>query len=177
MVLAGEMSQSRAVNGCLPTDYADFLESLKSRVQQAQTRAMLSVNRELIQLYWDIGRLIVERQERAGWGQSVIDRISGDIQKAFPGIEGFSSSNISRMRAFFRAYRGDQDISAQAVPKLAGKKSAQPVLKSSDRKVAQHVRQLPESGPPPEVAGLPWGHNVVLLFKLKDQAQRLLPGR
>jgi len=160
----------------LPADYPAFLDSLKSRVQQAQTKAMLSVNRELIELYWDIGRLIVERQEQAGWGQSVIDRISGDIQKAFPGIEGFSSSNISRMRAFFRAYRGDQEISAQAVPKLAGKKSAQSVLKSSSRKVAQAVRPLPESGPPPEVAGLPWGHNVVLLFKLKDPAQRLWYG-
>ena len=90
----------------LPSGYAAFLESLKSRVQQAQTKAMLSVNRELILLYWDIGRLIVERQEQAGWGQSVIDRISGDIQRAFPGMEGFSSSNISRMRAFYRAYRG-----------------------------------------------------------------------
>ncbi|MFM7161796.1 MAG: YhcG family protein [Planctomycetaceae bacterium] len=160
----------------LPADYPAFLESLKSRVQQAQTKAMLSVNRELIQLYWDIGRLIVERQERAGWGQSVIDRISGDIRKSFPGMEGFSPSNISRMRAFFRAYRGDQEISAQPVPKLAGNKSAQPVLKSTSRKVAQPVRPTPESGPPPEVAGLPWGHNVVLLFKLKDPAQRLWYG-
>jgi predicted nuclease of restriction endonuclease-like (RecB) superfamily len=130
-------------------------------VQQAQTKAMLSVNRELIQLYWDIGRLIVERQEREGWGQSVIDRISCDIQKAFPGIEGFSPSNISRMRAFFRAYRGEPGISAQPVPKSRGKKSAQVVPK------------LAEEGPPAEVAGLPWGHNVVLLFKLKDTAERL----
>lgn len=162
----------------LPTDYPAFLESLKSRVQQAQTKAMLSVNRELIQLYWDIGRLIGERQEQAGWGQSVIDRISGDIQKAFPGMEGFSSSNISRMRAFYRAYRGDQEVSAQAVPKLpvaklSGKKSAQGVPKSLARKVAQPAGPLSEPGPPPEVAGIPWGHNVVLLFKLKNPAQRL----
>lgn len=165
----------------LPTDYPAFLESLKSRVQQAQTKAMLSVNRELIQLYWDIGRRIVERQEQAGWGQSVIDRISGDIQRAFPGMEGFSSSNISRMRAFYRAYRRDQEVSAQAVPKLpvaksTGKNSAQGVPKSLARKVAQPVRELPQSGPPPEVAGLPWGHNVVLLFKLKNPAQRLWYG-
>ena len=157
----------------LPADYPVFLESLKSRVQQAQMKAMLSVNRELIQLYWDIGQLIVERQEREGWGQGVVDRIAEDIQKAFPGIEGFSSSNISRMRAFFKAYRSDQVISAQPVPKLAGKKVAQPVPKSSSQKVAPSVRQLVESGPPPEVAGLPWGHNVVLLFKVKDHAQRL----
>jgi predicted nuclease of restriction endonuclease-like (RecB) superfamily len=145
----------------LPADYAPFLESLKNRVRQAQTKATLSVNRELIQLYWDIGRQIVDRQEVAGWGQGVIDRLAGDIQKSFPGIEGFSPSNVSRMRAFFRAYRGEPGISAQPVPKSRGKKSAQP------------VPTLAEDGPPPEVAGLPWGHNVVLLFKLKDTAQRL----
>jgi hypothetical protein len=57
----------------LPTDYTDFLELLKARIQQAQTKAVLSANRELIQLYWDIGREIVHRQEEAGWGQSVLE--------------------------------------------------------------------------------------------------------
>src|SRR6266700_2020084 len=91
----------------LPADYPVFLESLKSRVQQAQTRAMLSVNRELIQLYWDIGRLIVERQEREGWGQSVVERLAADLRKAFPGIQGFSRDNIWRMRMFYLAYRSE----------------------------------------------------------------------
>src|SRR6266576_65462 len=85
----------------LPADYAAFLESLKNRVRQAQTRAMLSVNRELIQLYWDIGRLIVERQEREGWGKGVVDRLAADIQKAFPGLKGFSPGNVWRMRALY----------------------------------------------------------------------------
>ena len=88
----------------LPGDYAAFLESLKSRVHQAQTKAMLSVNRELIQLYWDIGRQIVQRQEQEGWGKSVVDRLAGDMQKAFPGIQGFSPLNVWRMRAFYLAY-------------------------------------------------------------------------
>lgn len=70
----------------VPTDYPAFLESLKTRVQQAQTRAVLSVNRELIKLYWDIGRLIVERQEREGWGKGIVDRLAGDVQRAFPGL-------------------------------------------------------------------------------------------
>ncbi len=159
--MARQKKEQALVPPALPADYAPFLESLKSRVRQAQTTAMLSVNRELIQLYWDIGRQIVERQEVAGWGQSVIDRLAGDIQKSFPGIEGFSPSNVSRMRAFFRAYRGEPGISTPPVPKSRGKKSAQPVPK------------LAEDGPPPQVAGLPWGHNVVLLFKVKDTAQRL----
>ena len=71
------------------------------------------------------------RQEREGWGKSVVDRLAGDLQKAFPGMGGFSASNVSRMRAFYRAYR-DVENSAQPVPKLKGKKLAQPVPKLAD---------------------------------------------
>lgn len=132
----------------LPLDYADFLDSLKTRVRQAQTKAMLSVNRELIQLYWDIGRGIVQRQEQAGWGQSVLERLADDLQKALPGVSGFSRSNVFRMRAFYLAYR---------TPEI----------------VAQPVRQIAEDAPPESVAHLPWGHNVVLFQKVKDADQRL----
>jgi predicted nuclease of restriction endonuclease-like (RecB) superfamily len=156
----------------LPGDYAAFLDSLKSRVRQAQTKAMLSVNRELIQLYWDIGRQIALRQEQEGWGKSVVDRLAGDIQKAFPGIGGFSASNVSRMRAFFLAYRSSE-ISAQPVPKLAGKKLAQPVPKLTSEKVPQSVGQTADELPPNSLLGIPWGHNVVLLFKLSSREERL----
>ena len=145
----------------LPADYVEFLESLKSRVQQAQTKAMLSVNRELIQLYWDIGRLIFERQEVAGWGQSVLERLADDLQKALPGVGGFSRSNVFRMRAFYVAYHSPERV-AQVVRQT-----------KAPGKVAQPVRQLTEEEPPEAVAGLPWGHNVVLLQKVKDSVQRL----
>jgi hypothetical protein len=132
----------------LPADYSAFLESLKSRVRQAQTKAMLSVNRELIQLYWDIGRRIAERQEQEGWGKNVVDRLARDIQKAFPGIRGFSPSNVSRMRAFFLAYARGRENSAQPVPKLSGKKSAQAVPKTPGAQVAQVARPFPTDQPP-----------------------------
>ena len=102
----------------LPDDYAEFLESLKARVRQAQTQAMLSVHRELIQLYWDIGREIVSRQEREGWGKSVVDRVATDIRRAFPGIQGFSPLNVWRMRAFFLAYHDPSRILSQPVTAL-----------------------------------------------------------
>jgi uncharacterized protein DUF1016 len=125
----------------LPADYVEFLESLKSRVQQAQTKAMLSVNRELIQLYWDIGRLIFERQEVAGWRQSVLERLADDLQKALPGVGGFSRSNVFLMRAFYVAYRSPERV-AQVVRQT-----------KAPGKVAQPVRQLAEEEPPEAVAG------------------------
>jgi hypothetical protein len=64
----------------LPPGYGELLEDLKGRVRTAQLKAALSVNREMIQLYWDIGRLIVERQEKEGWGKGIVDRLAEDIQ-------------------------------------------------------------------------------------------------
>jgi predicted nuclease of restriction endonuclease-like (RecB) superfamily len=91
----------------------------------------------------------------------VLERLADDLQKALPGIGGFSRSNVFRMRAFYLAYRPVEKV-AQAVRQ-----------KRLPPKVAQPVRLLAATAPPPEVAGLPWGHNVVLLQKLKEPAQRL----
>ena len=63
-----------------PPGYAELLEDLKGRVRTAQLKAAVAVNREMIQLYWDIGRLIVERQEKEGWGKGIVDRLAEDIQ-------------------------------------------------------------------------------------------------
>ena len=84
--------------------YASFLEQLKERVRQAQVKAAVAVNTELIQLYWDMGKSIVETQEEEGWKAQVIERLCRDLQNAFPGIQGFSRSNIFRMRAFYLSY-------------------------------------------------------------------------
>src|SRR6516162_274149 len=85
----------------LPPGYAELLEDLKGRVRTAQLKAAVAVNREMIQLYWDIGRLIVERQEREGWGKGIVERLARDIQKAFPGLAGFSPLNVTRMRMLY----------------------------------------------------------------------------
>ena len=88
----------------LPASYPALLKDIKSRIHSTQIKAALSVNRELIELYWHIGRSIVERQRKEGWGKSVVERLSQDIQKAFPGIKGFSSQNLWHMRAFYSAW-------------------------------------------------------------------------
>jgi hypothetical protein len=125
----------------LPAGYRELLEDLKTRVRAAQLKAAVAVHRELIQLYWDIGRMIVVRQEQEGWGKSVVERLADDIQQAFPGLSGFSRSNVFRMRAFYEAYAPVVASSAQAVPKSAGKKVAQAVPQLPSKKVAQPVRQ------------------------------------
>lgn len=114
-----------------PTGYTDWLTDLKTRIHSAQQRAALSVNRELILLYWQIGRDILERQAQQGWGANVIARLSHDLRNALPNMKGFSRANLMYMRAF-----------AETWPD------------------AEIVQQL--------VGRLPWGHNLVLLSKLKD---------
>ena len=119
-----------------PAGYAVWLTELKARIHTAQQRATLAVNRELVLLYWQIGRDILARQAEQGWGAKVIERLAEDLRLAFPEMKGFSRANLMYMRAFAEAWP-DAEIVQQAVGQL------------------------------------PWGHNLVLLTRLKDRAQRL----
>jgi predicted nuclease of restriction endonuclease-like (RecB) superfamily len=115
-------------------DYASLLEGIKSRIQSTQIRAALAVSHELVLLYHQIGQDILTAQAQHGWGDKVLERIALDLKAAFPGVEGFSRSNLYRMKAFVKAY--------------------------------------PEFVPQP-VGQIPWGHNAVLIEKIKDPNQRL----
>jgi predicted nuclease of restriction endonuclease-like (RecB) superfamily len=89
-----------------PVDYAQLLAEVKERVRSAQYAALKAVNTELVGLYWDLGRMIVERQAGQTWGKAIVQKLATDLQKEFPGVGGFSASNLWRMRAFFELYRG-----------------------------------------------------------------------
>jgi len=102
----------------LPTGYANFLNSLKTRIRKAQIKVALSANRDLVDLYWDIGRSICEKQKHEGWGTKMIERLAGDLSKEFPGVEGLSRANLYRMRAFYLAYPKQDSIVARAVRQL-----------------------------------------------------------
>lgn len=84
----------------LPDGYADWLVSLKERIRSAQQRSVLAANSEMIILYWQLGRDILERQSQQGWGAKVVDRLALDLRKEFPDIKGFSRSNLLYMRSF-----------------------------------------------------------------------------
>jgi len=94
----------------LPADYASLFTSVKERVRLAQYAALRAVNTELVGLYWDIGRMIVDRQERGGWGKSVVKQLSADLRKEFPSVGGFSVQNLWYMRQFFMEYNGDERL-------------------------------------------------------------------
>lgn len=108
----------KSVKLSLPPDgYIDWLADLKARIHTAQQRAALSVNRELVLLYWQIGKDILARQAAQGWGAKVIERLSQDLRSAFPEMKGFSRANLMYMRAFAAAWP-DEQIVQQAVGQL-----------------------------------------------------------
>lgn len=120
----------------VPAGYAEWLTELKLRVHSARQRVATAVNRELVDLYWKIGRDILAQQATQGWGAKVIERLAHDLRTAFPEMKGFSRANLMYMRAFAEAWP-DEEIVQQAVGQL------------------------------------PWGHNLVLLSKLKTAQLRL----
>jgi predicted nuclease of restriction endonuclease-like (RecB) superfamily len=136
--------------------YASLFGDIKQRIAQSQTRAMLSVNAELIRLYWDIGRLIDERQSVEGWGSGVIPKLALDLVNTFPEEKGFSERNIKRMLSFYREYR---DLAF--VPQAAAQ-----IERAS--KVPQAVAQMS----PTMLYSIPWGHHMVLMEKIKDLRSR-----
>jgi predicted nuclease of restriction endonuclease-like (RecB) superfamily len=101
----------------LPAGYTDWLADIKARVSAARQRAVFAANAELMRLYWQIGRDILERQASQGWGSKVIDRLASDLREAFPEMKGFSRANLMYMRAFAEAW-SEAEIVQQAVGQL-----------------------------------------------------------
>jgi predicted nuclease of restriction endonuclease-like (RecB) superfamily len=91
-------------------DYSNLLVEVKQRIRSAQYAALRAVNKELITLYWDIGQLIVTRQQGETWGKSVVEQLAKDLQAEFPGISGFSARNIWRMREFYLTYHANEKL-------------------------------------------------------------------
>ena len=95
-----------------PDDYELFLNKLKQRIDSARVRAVLAVNKELVLLYWQIGRDILKRQQAEGWGTKVVAQLAKDLKREFPGMKGFSRSNLMYMRAFAEAWPDESIVQA-----------------------------------------------------------------
>ncbi len=113
-------------------EYSEWLSSIKVQIHHAQIKASLSVNNELISLYWEIGKSIVEKQELQNWGNSVVEKLSNDLKNQLENVTGFSRTNLFAMRQFYLFYKSH----GEKVPQLAGQ--------------------------------IPWGHNRLILNKIKD---------
>ncbi|WP_066426340.1 YhcG family protein [Anabaena sp. 4-3] len=94
----------------IPDDYKNLLMEVKQRIRSAQYEALKAVNKELIALYWDIGKMIVTQQQEADWGKSVVEQLAKDLQTEFAGISGFSARNIWRMRDFYLTYHSKENL-------------------------------------------------------------------
>ena len=103
--------------GELPSNYVEVLDEIKRRIREERLRVVLSANSAMVALYWDIGQLILARQEQEGWGAKVIDRLSHDLSEAYPDMKGFSSRNLLFMRSMAAAY-ADRRIVKQLVSQL-----------------------------------------------------------
>ena len=155
----------------LPSDYADFLAGLKARILDARTAAVQAVNCELILLYWDMGRGIVEKQQTATWGDAVVEQLAADLRAAFPDMRGFSPRNVWDMRRFYTTLT-EPAFLAHAKREMTSR-SVSPILRqpvaelnaAGQSDAIAYVRQL--------AAEIPWGHHLLMLNKLSGSAARL----
>ncbi|MBC2712908.1 MAG: DUF1016 domain-containing protein [Desulfosarcina sp.] len=151
--------------------YGDLLADIKTRIRQAQNRAVMSANAEMLHMYWDIGRMVAKKQDAEGWGAAVIPRLAVDLRNDLPEIKGFSERNLGRMIAFFRAYSNLDEILPQPVAKLNQKQKQGPANLPQAVAKTEHADAM--KGLLRLVPKIPWGHNILLMEKVKDVSERL----
>jgi predicted nuclease of restriction endonuclease-like (RecB) superfamily len=137
-------------------EYKAWLKSLKDKIQTSQIKAAIKVNQELLQLYWGLGQEIYEKEQKANWGDALIDHLSRDLTTAFPGMKGFSRANLFFIRKWFLFYHNPKIVS-QVVGQLPRNNKQTFDL----QKVSQLVRQIP------------WGHNREIISKCRDVEEAL----
>ena len=126
------------------TDYKDWLQNLKGKIQQSQIKAAIQVNSELLRLYWQIGKDIVEKQAQAKWGDGFLQTLSADLCKEFPTMKGFSYRNLKSIRQWYLFY-SQLDIIGKQV-----------------------VSQLEVS-----LFSIPWGHHIMIMQRCKNTQEAL----
>jgi predicted nuclease of restriction endonuclease-like (RecB) superfamily len=147
-------------NIILNNEYKQWLIDLKSRIRNSQIKAAISVNSELISLYWDLGRMIVEKQEHSKWGSKLIEQLAKDLKAEFPDMSSFSKRNLFFARQFYLFY-SNPEIVKQVVSLLENQKIQGVVSKCEKRLINSLVLQIP------------WGHHILILQKTKDSEEAI----
>lgn len=145
---------------CNQTSYTALLEELKTTIRQTRVRVAKAANRELVQLYWQIGKTIVERQTQQGWGKAVVEQLAKDLQISFAGRSGFSARNLWKMRQFYLEYQADTNL-PQAVAEIPWGHHLELMAKVKDlAERSYYIKATVEMG---------WSRNV-LVHQIKSQA-------
>ena len=104
------------MSSIIDKEYLNWLNEIKSQIKSTQIKAALSASSEIIQLYWNIGKSIIKKQEVQKWGSSVVDQLSRDLKREFPDVSGLSRTNLFAMRQFYLFYKDNSEF----VPQLVG---------------------------------------------------------
>lgn len=154
------MKKPRPTTVIMSPEYLSFIEELKSRVVSARITAARAITHEAILLFWDIGGGIVEKQKMHAWGESVVEMIAKDLQRAFPGTKGFSPQNLWRMQQLYLLNTHPAFLS-QLVREMKKDGKQAPC----NEELSHLVREM--------VSLVPWGHHANALLRVSDPAARL----
>lgn len=127
--------KKKEIEGYSGKNYTHFLDGIKQEIDKSRIRAVRAVNRELITLYWNIGKMIISRQKKYGWGKSIVEKLSVDLTNSYGSSKGYSAQNLWYMRQFYNEYKDNLKL-----------------------------QQL--------VGEIPWGHNILILSKVKGMNKR-----
>ena len=130
------------------SDYMTLFVEVKEQIKIAQQKAIMSVNLQMLTLYFKIGKIVIQKQEKLGWGAKVIQKLAVDIKNELPEVKGFSARNLKLMVQFYNEYK-DSEFGQQVV---------------AQNKIAINMQPL--------VAQIPWTHNVLLIQRVKDRNLR-----
>ncbi len=148
----------RAVEGLImeitTTEYKNWLVELKSKIRSSQIKAAIAVNSELIAFYWELGKLISEKE--SVWGSKLVEKVAQDLKEEFPEVKGLSRRNLFNCKQFYKFYASD--LVQQAVALM--EQLASPELQNSSNQSLNKMQQL--------LIQVPWGHNILIFTKSKD---------
>ncbi len=152
-------------------EYKSWLTRLKQRFRQAQIKAATRVNTALLEFYWDMGADIVKKQKSTRWGDGFMTQLSQDLKEEFPEVKGFSKRNLERIRQWFLFYNGVSENATQAVSR--SEKTSE--IQKGNQHFSQSEGTHRHSNAKQLVTQIPWGHNLVIVNKIRKVENNLKP--
>ncbi len=153
------------------SEYRDWLRDLKQQIKIGQIKAALSVNSQMIMLYWDLGRQIAEKQERAKWGSGFIEQLSRDLREEFPDMTGFSLRNLQIIKQWYLFYSKNSVSKTKQVVSQLSDTLNPPIVSQIVVPIDDMVKNQDLAYIVQRLALIPWGHHVKIMQKVKDVDQ------